>query len=70
MLTCQNAPKLTCMQGGPSCLVHLGHEAKILNLPQKMQIFKTNLITRNALKLSYRDVEIQNFPGGETLGPS
>jgi hypothetical protein len=34
-----------------------------------MQNYKTNLMTRNALKLTYGDLEIQNFPGGETPGP-
>ena len=34
-----------------------------------MQNYKTNLVTSNALKLTYSDVEIQNFPGGETRGP-
>ena len=32
-------------------------------------MIKTNLVTSNALKLTYSDVEIQNFPGGETPGP-
>ena len=29
----------------------------------------TNLVTRNALKLTYGDIEIQKFSGGETPGP-
>ena len=28
-----------------------------------MQNYKTNLVTSNAPKLTYSDVEIQNFPG-------
>ena len=34
-----------------------------------MQNYKTNLMTRNALKLTYSNLEIQNFPGGETETP-
>ena len=34
-----------------------------------MQNYKTNLVTKNALKLTYSDAEIQNFPGGETPRP-
>jgi hypothetical protein len=29
----------------------------------------THLMTRNALKLTYSDVEIQNFPGQKIPGP-
>ena len=34
-----------------------------------MQNYKTNLVTRNALKLAYSNVAIQTFPGGETPAP-
>jgi hypothetical protein len=35
-----------------------------------MQNCKTQLVTRNALKLIYSDVENPNFPGGGTLRPA
>ena len=54
----------------PKCTKTRHVHAKMFNLLQKKMLnYKTNFVTRNTLKLTYSNVEIQNFPGGETPGP-
>ena len=70
-----NSYRLKCTKthllGGPVKYVHLGYNAKILNLLQKkMQNYMTHFVTRNALKLTYSNVEIQNFSGGDPRTPA
>jgi hypothetical protein len=63
-----NSYRLKCTQthilGGPVKYVHLGYYAKNFeSSAEKMQNYMTHFVTRNALKLTYSDVGIQNFRG-------